>query len=239
MLVSVDAKQLEWRTILELSRDEVGIAEVLEGQDTHDLNRIAFNLPSRLIAKIYLFRTIFRGSGWSFANDPDFMHVSADPKFWEAINEKFFGKYKGIAACHERWREIVMSGQPIIGPLGTFWPIPNRDKKGELYIPWTTLTNFPVQGTGADVMMIARISAYNRMRAWKDVQFIQTIHDSITVDCAQEQVQKVANCFYEVFRDLQQNIKKLFGYDWIVPLEGEVKCGRNQASFKEIKYAPA
>jgi len=86
-------------------------------------------------------------------------------------------------------------------------------------------------------MMIARISAFNRMRNWKDVKFIQTIHDSITVDCAQEHVQRVANTFYEVFRDLQQNIKKLFGYDWLVPLEGEVKAGRNQATFKEIKYA--
>lgn len=56
MLIGVDAAQLEWRTILELSRDPVGIQEILDGADTHALNEKAFDLPSRLIAKKYLFR---------------------------------------------------------------------------------------------------------------------------------------------------------------------------------------
>ena len=238
MLVSVDAKQLEWRTILELSRDPVGMQEVLEGQDTHDLNRVAFNLPSRLIAKIYLFRTIFRGSGWSFANDPDFMHVSADQKYWEGVNEKFFAKYRGIDEQHKKWAAKVMAGEPIVGPLGRFWKVSNIDKFGNVFCPWTTLTNFPVQGTGADVMMIARISAFNRLRKYEDIKFIQTVHDSITVDCPVSRVQFAANTFYEVFRDLRQNIKKAAGYEWLVPLEGEVKVGKTQATFEEIAYAP-
>ena len=82
MLFQCDASQLEWRTALELSKEYVGIEEILKGEDTHAKNQTAFDLPSRLIAKIFLFRTIFRGSGWSFANDPDFMHVSSCPIFW-------------------------------------------------------------------------------------------------------------------------------------------------------------
>jgi len=227
----------EWRTILELSRDPVGIQEVIDGHDTHELNREAFNLPSRLISKIYLFRTIFRGSGWSFANDPAFMHVSSDSKYWDGVNEKFFAKYKGINECHNRWAQKVMANEPIIGPLGRFWKVPNIDKRGELFCPWTTLTNFPVQGTGADVMMIARISAFNRLKKYDDIKFIQTVHDSITVDCPRSHVHLAANTFYEVFQDLRANIQKLFGYAWVVPLEGEVKAGMNQANMKEIAYA--
>ena len=56
MLIQCDASQLEWRTVLELSRDQVGIDEILKGEDTHSKNQEAFNLPSRLIAKIFLFR---------------------------------------------------------------------------------------------------------------------------------------------------------------------------------------
>ena len=63
MLVQVDASQLEWRTALELSQDWVGINEIIGGEDTHAKNQAAFGLPSRLIAKIFLFRIIFRGSG--------------------------------------------------------------------------------------------------------------------------------------------------------------------------------
>ena len=67
MFISCDAKQLEWRTVVELSGDQTALTEILQGQDTHELNRQAFELPSRLIAKIYLFRTIFRGNGWSLS----------------------------------------------------------------------------------------------------------------------------------------------------------------------------
>ncbi|HXP53292.1 MAG TPA: hypothetical protein VN922_25350, partial [Bacteroidia bacterium] len=154
----MDAAQLEWRTILELSRDETGISEILSGADTHSLNQAAFDLPSRLIAKIYLFRTIFRGSGYAFATDPAFMHVSTDPRFWDGIGEKFYAKYAGIDRQHKLWASLVASGKSLVGPFGREWTITmGRDQRGELRIPWTTLTNYPVQGTGADVMMLARI----------------------------------------------------------------------------------
>lgn len=164
------------------------------------------------------------------------MHVSSDPEYWNSVNEKFFAKYKGIDECHAKWRDLVMEGKPIVGPLGTFWPISNRDKRGELYVPWTTLSNFPVQGTGADVMTVARVSAFNRLGGLEGIKLVQTVHDSITVDCEDKHTKFVAKTFYEVFRDLQKNIKKVFNYEWVVPLEGEVKIGVNQASFKEIKY---
>ena len=56
MLIQTDASQLEWRTALALSEDWVGINEIVSGEDTHAKNQEAFELPSRLIAKIFLFR---------------------------------------------------------------------------------------------------------------------------------------------------------------------------------------
>jgi hypothetical protein len=35
MLVSVDASQIEWRVALEFARDEVGINEIRNKEDTH------------------------------------------------------------------------------------------------------------------------------------------------------------------------------------------------------------
>lgn len=148
MLLQCDASQLEWRTILQLSGDQVGIREVIEKQDAHSLNQKAFDLPSRLIAKIYLFRTIFRGSGYSFANDPNFMHVSTSPKYWDRVGEMFYEKYSGIDQCHHKWAEIVASGRPIVGPLGREWEFSTRNKKGEFFLPWTVFTNYPVNISG-------------------------------------------------------------------------------------------
>ncbi|MDE3023216.1 MAG: hypothetical protein KGI54_15430 [Pseudomonadota bacterium] len=239
MLVGVDASQIEWRVLLELSQDEVGISEIVQKQDTHALNQKAFNLPERVIAKIYLFRTIYRGTGWSFAHDPNFMHVSTDPKFWDAIGEKFYAKYSGIDRCHHRWCDLVLLGQPIIGPLGREWEIPlQKDFRGELKIPWTVFTNYPVQGTSADIMAIARVSFWNRFRRLgldkRGCKVILTVHDSIVVDCPDECVWEVVNLFYQVFDDLISNIKKLFHYDWTVPLGCECKIGMNLKDMKKV-----
>lgn len=239
MLIQADAAQLEWRTAVELSKDPVGLQEILEKQDTHSLNQVAFSLPSRLIAKIYLFRTIFRGSGWSFANDPDFTHVSSDAKYWDKVNEKFYAKYHGLDECHKRWADLVVQGRPIIGPLGRFWPIDmGRDYRGNLKIPWTVLSNYPVQGTGADVMMLARISFWNRLKkkSWGHmVRLVSSVHDSIVVDAPAQYLQEITNLFHQVFDDLQKNIRKNFGYDWQVPLACEVKYGPNMKTMVKIE----
>lgn len=232
-ILQADASQGEWRAAVQLSHDETGLREILEGQDTHSLNQVAFNLGSgadgRLLAKRYLFRTIFRGSGWAFANDNDFNHFSANPKFWDGVNEKFYKKYHGLDKQHHVWKDIVLSGQPIVGPLGREWLIPLTFQQGrEFKIPWTLFSNYPVQGTFADLMTIARISAFNRIKKLNiECKFISTVHDSVAVDCPTHNLQKIADVFYQVFDDLPKNVKKLFHYDWIVPMPCEVKFGPN------------
>lgn len=236
MLVSCDAAGLEWRTVVELSRDSVALGEIVGGADTHSLNQVAFDLPSRLIAKTYLFRTIFRGSGYAFANDPQFMHVSTSPQFWDDVGEKFYNKYSGINAKHNEWKDLVVSGQPLVGPTGRQWDIAmGRDKQGNIKIPWTILTNYPVQGTGADVMMVARISFARRLKlSGIPALLISTVHDSIVVDCQKKYVQSVVNLFYQVFEDLVDNIRKIFKYDWQVPLGCEVKVGMDMLNMNVV-----
>ena len=62
MICNADAKSLEWITCLFLSQDKAGIEEWLafvdnpKLNDIHTKNQKDFNLISRLIAKIFLFR---------------------------------------------------------------------------------------------------------------------------------------------------------------------------------------
>lgn len=207
----------------------------MEKQDAHSLNQVAFNLPSRLIAKIYLFSTIYRAKGWSFANNPDFMHVSTDPEFWDAVGEKFYAKYHVIDKQHKEWADLVVRGSPIVSPFGREWLIPMKEGRYGREIPWTVLTNYPVQGTGADIMMIARISFARRLANMRSIgkvkgeaKLVTTVHDSIGLDIQyEEDVQTLVNLFHQVFDDLPLNFKRLFGYNWTVPLECECKAGMN------------
>ena len=157
------------------------------------------------------------------------MHVSAKSDFWDDMNEKFYAKYRGINACHNQWKDCVMGGNPIIGPMGRSWTCPpKRDYRGELKVPWTTLTNYPVQGTGADVMMLARIMAKKRIAdANIPCDFISTVHDSIVLDCREQYLERLRTIFDDVFADLPSRIHSVFGYQWDVPMACESKYGPN------------
>ena len=97
-IVNADAKSLEWISYLFISQDKVGIEEWLafcdnpKLNDIHTKNQKDLNLVSRLIAKIFLFRCIYRGPAFAYSMDPDFANVSKSPKFWQGIIDKFFDK---------------------------------------------------------------------------------------------------------------------------------------------------
>lgn len=236
MYVQADASQLEWRTIVLLSGDKVGISEINSGEDTHSNNQRDFQLPDRKIAKIYLFRTIFRGSGWAFANDAAFSHVSDDPDYWDNVNRLFFSKYADINKCHHKWYQELAARRPIVGPTGSRW-YPSLNDRGE--VDEKAAANYPVQGTGADIVATARIAIWQeiRRRRKQDVWLMcNTVHDSIVVDCPERDVTEVATIMYEVFDKLPQILYNRFKWDVVIPLPCEVKVGRNLLDMKELKY---
>ena len=201
--------------------------------DFHSENQKYFSLPSRLGAKVYLFRTIYRGSGWAFSKDPAFSHVSSDPDFWDDLNLKFYRKYKGIDQCHTQWAQCVTERRPIISPLGREWMIYlNEDGK----LPWTVLTNYPVQGTGADVVMTARLSLMRRLRLTSArTIMVGTVHDDIRLDCPDEEVDSVVKLCYDVFDDIPKNIERVWGVKVPLQFPGEVFKGNN---FRDLEVVP-
>lgn len=77
----------------------------------------------------------------------------------------------------------------------------------------------------------------NRLKKLKldSVKLVSSVHDSIVVDSPAEHLHLIATMFHEVFRDLQANIKKLFGYEWKVPLACEVKYGPNMKDMEKYE----
>ena len=102
MLVNADAKALEVLCAAYLSQDPVLCKETQDGIDMHTVNQIAFNLPSRGIAKTLVFRILYGGTEYSFAKDPNFTSVSKSVDFWKSKIENFYTKYKGISDWHTK-----------------------------------------------------------------------------------------------------------------------------------------
>ena len=85
LLLKCDASQLEWRVKVFLAQDKVAMQEIEENLDLHTDNQKVFGLPSRLIAKIFIYRMIFAdafgpngydGPAYAYANDNEFSQTS-------------------------------------------------------------------------------------------------------------------------------------------------------------------
>jgi len=117
---------------------------------------------------------------------------------------------------------------------------PKQNYRGEPKWPETTIKNWPVQGTGADVMAIIRVDFARRF--WKAVKegtlegvLVCTVHDSIVVDVPDKYVDKVIQMFYDVFEAMPANFKKIFNVEYNLPIFCEVSVGPNFKELKEIK----
>lgn len=231
-IVNVDIRSLEIYVAAWLSQDRVLLKELLSGEDPHGNNQRDFNLPDRLIAKVLIFRIIYGGTEYGFVNDSDFTRVSTSKNYWRGVIDKFYSKYRGIASWHDGLLQEVGRTGKIVTPFGRVFNY-GRKENGDL--PASAIKNYIVQGTGADIVAMARVSMFKR---WKksgiEGKLINTVHDSIVIDCPSKEVDKVVALTNEVFRDLPGNINKMFGVDFNLPVKVEIAVGPNQKDLKEL-----
>lgn len=244
MLLKVDAAQLEWRAKVFLAQDQVGMREIAGGEDLHTDNQKTFGLPSRLIAKIFIYRMIFAdafgekgyaGPAYAYANDPDFQVASKSVKFWEEVVERFFKKYEGCYAHSVALiKEATNSGR-IVVPSGRFFPFgPVLKWNGEYDWPRTKILNYPVQGFSADLVQIARITLWQRLQQIPEfhqgkILIVNTVHDDIELDVDNDPklIYNISILLEECFRDIPKEFEKRYGSAINVPMAGEVKFGVN------------
>lgn len=219
---------------MDLSGDKVGIQEIYDGLDSHEDNRQKFNLPSRLIAKKFLFRLIYGGSAYSYANDNEFTSVSKSERFWQEVIDATYYKYRGLGAWHTQIvQEVSQKGRLII-PTGREYIFSPVRQRGKMEWPRTKILNYPVQGYAADLVMIARVSAHRRLK--DKAVFISTVHDDLELDVDNdpELLYTISIELENVFSDVAANVKKIYGHEMKVPLAGEVSFGMNLANMEEF-----
>ena len=241
-LVNADVRGLEVVVAAELSGDKTLKQEIIDKVDFHDANRIAFKLgegkPGRLVAKTLKFRTIYGGSSYSFANDPDMNHISKSTKFWDNILEEYFKKYYGLKEWHEQLIQQAQRDGVLSIPSGRQYPISPVVNKwnGGLDWPITVIKNYPVQGFGADLVMLARLEARKRLKQTNlEYKLVSTIHDSIVADCPSSCVMEVGRILNDSIEYVPTLCKQVFGYDFSLPLTSEVQYGPNKKDMVDLK----
>jgi len=228
---------------MELSRDPIGIADIIAGADFHTDNQKLYKFPGgkegRDLAKTFIFRAIYKGPAYAYANDPRFKCVSTSEKFWQRVIDATYEKYAGLASWHGKIiREVNATGRltAITGRVYEF----KRGAKGGY--PEREIVNHPVQGLGAEIMAVCRVSAYNRYQKFylKDrMKFVNTVHDSIVVDAnvaeGSKELSDICVFLSDIFNDCGGNFERLFKVKLAVPFAGETKHGMNWASLTKFK----
>lgn len=237
MLVNCDVKGLEVVVAAELSGDETLKNEVREKLDFHQLNQDRFQLPSRVVAKRFKFKLLYGATAFGYAHDSDFIEVSTSERYWHGIIDEYYDKYRGIRKWHNELIDYAKRNNQLVIPSGRVFPIHPDWSKRE---PWpiTVIKNYPVQGFGADLVMLARLEARKRMReAGVRSLLISTIHDSIVADCPDDEfeaVGKILNAAVEAVPDL---CRRTFGYEFSLPMTAEVQYGKNKKDMEVLTFA--
>ena len=242
MLVNADFRALEWLGVVFLSKDQVGYREIHASIDQHTENQKAFALPSRLIAKTFVFRLVYGGSAFAYANDADFESVGGDQKFWQEVIDKFYSKYRGIHAWHNSLMEQAMLTGKVVIPTGrvfTFQPETKNPSLGSVW-PRTTILNYPVQGFGADLMVIARLLCSKRVRRLnhgrKDpILPVGTVHDSVVYDCPNDAVNDLVNAIFEAWQEIPKEFERWFQVELDLPCKVEIQVGHDWHNMEEVK----
>lgn len=182
---------------------------------------------------------MYGGSAYSYAHDPDFAEVSTSEKFWQKVIDAFYTKYYGFAKWHTTIVQQAVNEGKLVMPTGREYKFELKtDFRGELKAPETIIKNYPVQGLGADMMALARISFARRFKESKiDGLLVNTVHDSIVCDVHPNEVQRTVNIFHEVFRDLPANFERIFKVPFDLPMTVEVGVGDNMKQLTEVAYS--
>ena len=234
MLIEGDFKGLEVVCAAFMSKDKILCQELRDKVDIHGINQRRFKLPERVVAKTLKFRILYGGSEYGFIHDSNFNWISSSTDYWRSIIEEYYSKYTGIKKWHDGLVQSAMATGEFISPTGRGYDYkPYKDRRGEYVWPRTTILNYPVQGFGADLMSIARVSAYNRLK--DRVIFCNSVHDSIVIDSPNDIVYDVCSILEDVFTDVAKNFEKIFNQKFDLPTSGEVKYGPNWKNMVEFK----
>lgn len=243
MIIKVDAKQLEWRTYLELSRDAVGIREVFAKLDVHADNQRIFNLPTRLVAKTFLFRWIYRGSAYAYSTDHNFAGTSTSVDFWNSVINAANSKYHILYEYQNKILYEAKHGKIITIPSEREWLFkPKQDKRGQWYYKDSDITNYINQGFAADIVIIIRRIIRRKLTKLKEyhkglILPINTVHDDIELDVDNDPTLLYNVCLLleDSFTEIHDEFFKLFKYQLLLPFEGEVSFGKNLQELIEFK----
>lgn len=218
LFLSADYSQIELRLLAHLSEDPALIKAFHEGKDIHRATASEiFSIPEeavtdeqRRIAKTVNFGISYGMSAFGLSESIKIPYEKAQ----ETI-DIYFLKYPMIRKFIEETIAFAKQNGYVRTLFGRIRPIPNQFLTTQAE---RIAVNARVQGSQADIIKIAMIRIYNRLKAEKlNAKIILQIHDEIVLEVEENIIEKVSK--------IVQNEMKNF--ELKVPLEVNVVTGKS------------
>lgn len=224
VFVDADYSQIELRILAHISEDANMISAFNNDEDIHlQAASQVFNIPldkvskeERSKAKAVNFGIVYGISDYGLGEQ-----IGVSRKIAKEYIEQYLDKYSGIKKFMEDISEIAKTD----GYVKTLY---NRRR----YIPEIQSNNYvvrqfghriamntPIQGSAADIIKIAMINVYKKLRENKlESKLILQVHDELLVEAKEEEKEIVE----KILKNEMENVIKLK-----VPLKADLSLGYN------------
>ena len=226
VLFSADYSQIELRVIASMSGDENMQEAFLEGDDIHTKTASkVFNVPINEVtreqrgnAKTINFGIIYGVSAFGLSQQSNLSRTEA-----KEVIDSYFISYPGIKKYIENQVFFARENgfvETLIGRRRYLRDInsPNRVVRGHAE---RNAVNAPIQGTAADIMKLAMVGVYNRMKkeGFRSKMIIQ-VHDELVIDTLKSELEELKVLVIEemenAFRlDVPLEVDTGFGTNWL------------------------
>jgi DNA polymerase I len=224
VILSADYSQIELRVLAHLSGDPVLCQAFASGEDIHTRTAAeVFNLMPGLVtsemrrrAKVINFATIYGQGAFSLAKD-----LGVTPKQAKEFIDSYFERHAGVRTFLDSCiREAEVCGF-VTTLLGRRLPIPEiTSKNGNIRaFAQRNATNYPIQGSAADIIKAAMIRVTRRMRQeGVKSRLIMQVHDELVFEVPEQE----RGVMEELVRSEMEGALPLS-----VPLKVDLNFGRN------------
>jgi len=220
VFVEGDYSQAELRVLAHLSKDPVLIEAYRNGEDIHEKVAMEVFGVSKQEAKAY--RKIAKGInfGLIYGRGEQSLAEELGISTGEAKEyiRQYFRKMPRVALFRNNMKQIVMQNGFIISMFGRKRRLQDSIWSGDNYLVKEAerqSLNFPMQATASDITVKAMIEFFRIID--KPVKLINFVHDSILVECKEEDKYHVAN----ILKTTMENIVKLD-----IPLVADIVIGK-------------
>lgn len=223
VLVDADYSQIELRVLAALADDKNMVDAFLSGADIHSITASqVMGIPlesvtaaERRKAKAVNFGIVYGIGAFSLSNDIGVSIVEADRYI-----KGYLANYAGVAAFMDNAKKTAKEKGYAETYFGRRRYLPELAEKNAVRRGFgeRVAMNMPIQGTAADIIKIAMIRVYKRLKTeYPQAKLIMQVHDELIIETPEKDAQAVA----AMLKETMENACKLS-----VPLTVDVQCGK-------------